>query len=524
MTDLPASPKELTAPRRRLIKKAAWIGLAVVGLLLAAIVITPHFVDLGLFKRTYLPALEEAVGRRIDVGEVHLSLVPTPAIELSKLTVSGSAAGADGTFFSAQRIRLRLRLLPLLRGRFEIVELVLDKPIFTLLKQPDGSFNDSDIGAKKSPAIVRREPRKKSESGKSADAAASHLVIPNRLRVQEGQLNIITKGQTPIQIKGIDLALQEFAGTTPFPFRLAFSYAGLKTVSLEGQLNYQEDKALIELKHNRLKIADLTFPVEGQVSQLATTPRLSLTLSSESVEVRSVLSILAAIGLAPRELEMSGPMALFMNLNGPSHALITQVRGRFNDVRIHSKRALKGNLDGTVDLKLPLGGASIARRLQGGGKLAARDGELTNADLIKKIHRVTGMIGLSKNEQREATGFQRLEAEFTVHDGLADFSRVFLINSQLQVDGNGNLTLERPTLNMELRAALSPQTSARAGRGRASALLKDSRGRIVVPLQVSGPLENPAVSVHSEKLLESGASKSTEKSLGALFKGLFRGR
>lgn len=524
MTDTLSSPVESAAPRRRLIKKAAWIALAIVGLLLAVIVITPHFVDLGLFKRTYLPLLEEALGRRIDVGEVHLSLVPTPAIELSKLTVSDSAAFVDNTFFSAQQIRLRLRFLPLLRGRFEIIELVLDKPIFNLLKQPDGSFNYSDIGTKKSPAILRREPKKKPESGKSTDAAVSHLVIPNRLRVQEGALNVITKGHAPIQIKGIELALQEFAGSTPFPFRLAFSYAGLKTVSMEGQLNYQEDKALLELKNNRLRIADLTFPVAGYVSNLATMPRLSLTLNNESVEVKSVLPILADMGLAPRDVEISGPMALFMNLSGPSNSLVTQVRGRFNDVKVQSKRALKGNLNGTIDLKLALGGASMTRRLQGSGKFAARDGEITNVDLIKKIQRVTGMIGLTKNEQREATTFQRLEADFTVHDGLADFSRVFLINPQLQIDGNGDLTLEQPTLRMELRAALSPQASARAGRGRSSAALKDSRGRIVLPLNVTGPLENPAVSVNSEKLLASGAPKSTEKSLSALFKGLFRGR
>jgi hypothetical protein len=83
------------------------------------------------------------------------------------------------------------------------------------------------------------------------------------------------------------------------------------------------------------------------------------------------------------------------------------------------------------------------------------------------------------------------------------------------------MTLEQPTLSMDLRTTLSQQASARAGRGRASAIFKDSRGRIVVPLKVSGPLENPTVNLNSEKLLESGVPKSAEKSLGALFKGLF---
>ncbi len=524
MPEAVSPPTESAAPRRRLVKKALWIGLGVLGFLLALVLVTPHFVDLGLFKRTYLPLLEEALDRRIDVGEVHLSLVPTPAIRLSKLTVSDSADFANNTFFSARQIRLKLRFLPLLRGRFEITELVLDKPIFNLLKQPDGSFNYSDIGGKKASGNVRREVKKKSEAAKPAEATAAYLAIPNRVRVQHGELNVITKGLAPLNIKGIDLALREFTGADPFPFRLAFNYPGLKTISLEGQLNYQEEKALLELKNNRLKVLDLTFPVEGHVSNLATTLRLSLSLHSDSVEVKSVLPILAIFGPAPRDIEIAGPMALYMSVAGPSNSLVTQVRGLFKDVRVQSKRALKGNLSGTVDLRLPLGGGSITRRLQGNGKLAVRDGELTNVDLIKKIQRVTGMIGLSKDERREVTTFQRLEADFTVHDGLAEFSRVFLVNPQMEVDGNGTLTLEQPTLSMDLRTTLSAQASARAGRGRAAAIFKNSQGRVVVPLKVSGPLENPAVNLHTEKLVESGVPKSAEKGLGSFFKGLFRGR
>ncbi|HTF91835.1 MAG TPA: AsmA family protein, partial [Verrucomicrobiae bacterium] len=199
-----ASTPLVESPRGGInIKKAAWISLGVLGLLLGLLLIVPHFIDLGIFKRTYLPLLEDALNRRIDVNEVHLSLVPTPSIRLSSLKISDSAAFADNTFFSAQQVQLKLKFLPLLRGHFEITELVLDKPIVNLLKQADGSFNYSDIASKKAPAGPRREARKKIDSVKPADAAAL-LIIPDRLRIQDGQLNLATKGQTPVNIKGID--------------------------------------------------------------------------------------------------------------------------------------------------------------------------------------------------------------------------------------------------------------------------------------------------------------------------------
>jgi len=99
-------------------KRIIWIGGALFLSLVALVLIVPHFVDLGIFKGTYLPLLEEALHRRIDVGEVRLSLVPTPSIRLSNLRVSDSSAFPDNIFFTAQQLQLRLKFWPLLRGHF----------------------------------------------------------------------------------------------------------------------------------------------------------------------------------------------------------------------------------------------------------------------------------------------------------------------------------------------------------------------------------------------------------------------
>ena len=496
--------------------------MALVGLLVAAIVVVPHFVDLGLFKRSYLPLVEEALNRRVDVGEVRLSLFPAPSIRMSKLRVSDSTAFADNTFFSAQQVQLRVKFLPLLKGRFEVTELILDKPVFNLLKDPDGTFNYADI--KKTPATSRREAKKRSEGMKPADAVAVPLLIPSSMRIRDGQLNLSTKGQTPVTLRGIDLTLKEFSSEAPFPFQASFSYPGLRTISLEGELFYQEEKALVELKNNRLKIQDLTFPVHGHISNLFTTPRVQLDLRSDNVDAQPIFQILSVFNLAPRETEISGPMGLSMNVSGPSNSLVTQIRGLFKDVKVNGKRALKGNLSGEVFIRLPFGHGSGSKRLQGNGKLVARDGELTNVDLINKIQRVTGMIGLSKEERREATTFRKMEADFLIGGGFAEFTRLYLVNPQLEVNGNGTMTLEQPTLNLAIDTSLSPQASARASRARTSTFFKDSHGRIVVPLKVTGPVEKPSVNLNVEKLAGTGLQQKMDKGFGSFFKQLFRNR
>ena len=73
-------------------RRILWISGATLICLVAAVLVVPHFIDLGIFKRTYLPLLEETFRRRVDVGEVRLSLIPTPSIRLSDLKVSDSPA------------------------------------------------------------------------------------------------------------------------------------------------------------------------------------------------------------------------------------------------------------------------------------------------------------------------------------------------------------------------------------------------------------------------------------------------
>ena len=505
------------------IRRAAWIALVVLGFLLAAVLVVPHFVDLGIFKGTYLPRIEESLNRRVDVGEVRLSLIPLPSIRLSNLKVFDSPpAHANNTFFSAQQVQLRLRFWPLLKGRFEISELVLDKPSFNLIKQPNGRFNYSDISEKKTSPASRREVKKRAETPRAADTPVAPLLIPGNLSIRDGQLNLIAKGEAPVNIKGIDLSLRDFSSGAPFSFRASFTHPGLKTVSLTGELDYQQEKALLELKNNRLKIHDLTLPLQGNIGNVLAMPRFNLNLTSDDVDAKAIFQILSVFGLAPRDTDVSGPMGLHMNVTGPSNNLVTQIRGIFKNVRIHGKRALKGRLNGEVLIRLPIGVGPLSQRLQGNGKLIARDGELTNVNLIKKIERVTGVIGLSKDQQRQATTFQTMEADFIVGGGYAEFTRLYLVNPQMEVSGGGTMTIEQPILDVAVSTALSPQVSARAGHGRMTSYFKDKQGRIVVPLRISGPVENPSLDLNAGKIAETGLPQNVEKGFSSFFKRLFR--
>jgi hypothetical protein len=132
------------------------------------------------------------------------------------------------------------------------------------------------------------------------------------------------------------------------------------------------------------------------------------------------------------------------------------------------------------------------------------------------------MIGLSKQQSREATTFKSLETEFIVADGAADFKRIYLVNPQMEVHGTGKMNLQRANLNIALDTVLSAETSARTLSSKSLGFFKDDQGRLVVPLRVTGPVDSPAVNLDSEKLAERGMSSSKRNNFGALFKQFFR--
>jgi hypothetical protein len=424
------------------LRKTAWVGGGLAATVIALLLVVPAFVDLAVFKRTYLPWVEETLHRSVDVGEVRLNLLPTPSIRVSNLRVSDDPAAYSGKpFFTAEQMQVRLRLWPLLSGRFEASEFVLEKPIINLLKRPDGSLDYSDVGGKKSVSGRRQQVKKKPSVDKVQQPAAVPLILPARVRIKDGQLNF-DRGQKPVIINGIDLSLQELSAEQPFSYRASFDYPGLKTVSLEGQLLYHDEQSTLTLKSNLLKAQDLVLPLEGSISSLPGLPRVHLTASSDRLEAKPLFQTLAIFGFTPRDTEISGPIGLRLSVTGLPDSLFSELRGQFKDVKVDAKRALKGNLSGDIYMNLPLAGESPAsQRLRGNGKLVARDGQLTNIDLIKRMEHVTGFIGLSPNERREATTFKTLEGEFNISRGVAAFSRIYLTNPQMEVTGAGTMTL-----------------------------------------------------------------------------------
>ena len=491
-------------------KKLLWIGPGVLALVIALVLLVPPFVDLGKYKARYLPAVEKALNRKVDVKVVRLRVLPSPAIRVSNLNVADNPSFSRGTFFSAEAARLQLKLWPLLTGRLVVDEFVLEKPWVSLIKRPDGTFNFSDLAGREGTKDGKPPARAGRES--PAETAGLAGIIPSRVSVENGMATLQTPGDRPLVIRNIELSIKEFSVSRPFPYRVALRPQGSKPVVLEGSMSYEEPRAALRLKDNRLKAKDIEFSVNGDVSRLTSTPEIDLTVANPDFETGPIFKLLAERGLLPKGWDISGPAGLTIALRGPSNHMISSVDARLAKIRLSDARTFRGILSGAFRLSLPTGGdAPLTRSVQGAGKLVARDGALTNTDLLSAIRLLTGLIGMPQGQDSGVTTFETLETDFTVGNGLVEIQRLFLSSPLLQASGQGRITLASLALNFSIEAALSPETSAKAGRGEAATFFKDAQGRIVVPLKVTGPPNKPSVDLDKEKLIQKGTGRLLEK-------------
>ena len=92
-------------------------------------------------KSRIILSISASVGRPVDIGSVHLQLLPRPGFDLNNLVVYDDPAFGAEPMLRASEVTAALRLTSLLRGRLEIARLDLTEPSLNLVHSYEGRWN-----------------------------------------------------------------------------------------------------------------------------------------------------------------------------------------------------------------------------------------------------------------------------------------------------------------------------------------------------------------------------------------------
>jgi len=92
-------------------------------------------------KSRIVSSISSGVGRPVEVGSVHLRLLPRPGFDLENLVVYDDPAFGAEPMLRASEVTAALRLTSLVRGRLEISRLDLTEPSLNLVHGAGGRWN-----------------------------------------------------------------------------------------------------------------------------------------------------------------------------------------------------------------------------------------------------------------------------------------------------------------------------------------------------------------------------------------------
>lgn len=429
------------------------IGIVVVGFagLLIAVAL---FVDINDYKEDISSAVADATGRDFNLeGDLQLDLFPWVRVDTGRATLGNAPGFTDPTFAAFDRASLSVKVLPLLGGRVEVGEAILDGLNLNLETKANGSNNWESL-AQSSEA----EGDTGDAGGESSGSAGRVDLNVSAIRMSDATL-LYRDGAAGSEWRVSDLSLsaENLGGGRPAPLALSARVQGEDvdvTAGVEAVLAADLAAGSYTLADGQLDVTGTGVPgesVSASFNELAADLEADeITIAGlvgqlASLEARGDLSGSLADGLAlggQLEIPQFDPRALLSALGvdlvtadpdvlarasasaqldyGPAKALLQNLTMTLDDTSLTGSAGVRGD---AIEFNLTMDDINVDRYLppseEGGEAGTTEEGDLDEVDLPTDAIRNTSANGQFAIGQAQFAGlkFQDLKLAVTGRNG-----------------------------------------------------------------------------------------------------------
>ena len=208
--------------------------LIIVGIVLAVLIILvialPLLVNVNQFKPTVETQAGNALGRKVTVGELGLSIL-SGGVTVDDLAIADDPAFSQAPFLQAKQLTVGVSLLPLIFSKkLEVQSFTVTEPKVTLLRSPSGKWNYSSMGGKTSTA------QSGAPSGGASGSAPSNFSV-GKLTISNGTIVLGTTGANAKThtYQNVNLEATDISYTSQFPFKLSAKGPSGSDINVEGK-------------------------------------------------------------------------------------------------------------------------------------------------------------------------------------------------------------------------------------------------------------------------------------------------
>jgi AsmA protein len=212
------------------------IGGIIVALFLIVLVL-PFFINVNQFKPTLENKLTVAMGRKVGIGDIGLSII-TGSVTVKDVSVADDPAFGTSPFLTAKSLHVGVAVLPLIFSRqLNVSSFAIEEPEITLLKNSKGTWNYSTLGAAGQSKNASSTATAPAKGGGAAPTATAPGFSVDKLTIENGKITVGTVGAkaAPSVYSKVDLEASDLSYTTQFPFKLTATGPGNSDLKVEGK-------------------------------------------------------------------------------------------------------------------------------------------------------------------------------------------------------------------------------------------------------------------------------------------------
>jgi AsmA protein len=240
------------------------IVLIIVAVLVVLVLVAPFLIPVNEFRPTIEQKASAALGRKVDVGNLSLSLF-SGSLAADNLSIADDPKFSNSPFLTAKSVKVGVELLPLILHKdLNITRIVIDSPEVTLLRNPGGIWNYSSFGASAAKSQGAQAPPPPQQAQKPSSSSAGEFSV-EKLELRNGRVVIgSTSSQKRSTYDKVNLTASNVSLTTKFPVTLTANLPGGGDLKLDGTVGPldQENTALTPVEA-KLIVNNLNLATTG---------------------------------------------------------------------------------------------------------------------------------------------------------------------------------------------------------------------------------------------------------------------
>jgi AsmA protein len=212
-------------------KKLRILVIAVVAIVVI-LLIAPFLIPVNKFRPTIEEKISEALGRKVEVGDLSLSLL-TGSLTAKDLSIGDDPKFSPSPFLTAKSLSVGVEIFPLIFSKsLNVTGITIDEPQATLLRNPAGLWNYSSIGGSSKPAPANAAP---SGSSSIPSGSPSVNIAIKKLELKDGKIIVgTTNSQKRNTYDHVHVTASDFSMSSKFPLTVSAILPGGGDFKLDG--------------------------------------------------------------------------------------------------------------------------------------------------------------------------------------------------------------------------------------------------------------------------------------------------